>query len=68
LFEVPKKNFVYNRAKSLTAIPVTQQTDQSTEGNSINQGTLAATLRWFTAGGAIRITLRQLSETWKLRH
>ena len=29
---------------------------------------LAATLRWFTAGGAIRITLRQLSQTWKLRH
>jgi len=28
----------------------------------------AATLRWFTAGGAIRITLRQLSQTWKLRH
>jgi len=30
--------------------------------------TLAATLRWFTAGGAIRIALRQLSQTWKLRH
>jgi len=29
---------------------------------------LAATLRWFTAGGAIRIALRQLSQTWKLRH
>jgi len=29
---------------------------------------LAATLRWFTAGGAIRIVLRQLSQTWKLRH
>ena len=25
-------------------------------------------LRWFTAGGAIRIALRQLSQTWKLRH
>jgi len=23
---------------------------------------------WFTAGGAIRIALRQLSQTWKLRH
>ena len=31
-------------------------------------GKLAATLRWFTAGGAIRIALRQLSQTWKLRH
>jgi len=29
---------------------------------------LAATLRWFTAGGAIRIALRQLSQTWELRH
>jgi len=29
---------------------------------------LAATLRWFTAGGAIRIALRQLSQTCKLRH
>ena len=29
---------------------------------------LAATLRWFTAGGAIRIALRQLSQTRKLRH
>jgi len=29
---------------------------------------LAATLRWFTARGAIRIVLRQLSQTWKLRH
>jgi len=28
---------------------------------------LAATLRWFTAGGAIRIAL-QLSQTWKLRY
>jgi len=30
--------------------------------------TLAATLRWLTAGGAIHIALRQLSQTWKLRH
>jgi len=29
---------------------------------------LAATLWWFTAGGAIRIALRQLSQTWKFRH
>jgi len=29
---------------------------------------LAATLRWFTARGAIRIAVRQLSQTWKLRH
>jgi len=29
---------------------------------------LAAILRWFTAGGAIRIALRQLSQTCKLRH
>jgi len=29
---------------------------------------LAATLRRFTAGGAIRIAVRQLSQTWKLRH
>ena len=29
---------------------------------------LAATLRCFTAGGAIRIAVRQLSQTWKLRH
>jgi len=28
---------------------------------------LAATLRWFTAGAAIRIAVRQLSQTWKLR-
>jgi len=27
-----------------------------------------ATLRWFTAGGAICIAVRQLSQTWKLRH
>jgi len=29
---------------------------------------LAVTLRWFTAGGAIRIAIQQLSQTWKLRH
>jgi len=29
---------------------------------------LAATLRWFTAQGAIRIAVRQLLQTWKLRH
>ena len=29
---------------------------------------LAATLRWFTAGGAIRIAVRQLSQTWKSHH
>jgi len=29
---------------------------------------LAATLRWFTAGGAICIAVRQLSQTWNLRH
>jgi len=29
---------------------------------------LAATLRWFTAGGAIHIAVRQLSQTWKLRN
>jgi len=29
---------------------------------------LAATLRWFMAGGAIRIAVRQLSQTWKLCH
>ena len=29
---------------------------------------LAAMLRWFTAEGAIRIAVRQLSQTWKLRH
>ena len=33
-----------------------------------NQQKLAATTRWFTAGGAIRIALRQPSQTWKLRH
>jgi len=25
-------------------------------------------LRWFTAEGAVHITVRQLSQTWKLRH
>jgi len=25
-------------------------------------------LQWFTAGGAIRIALRQLLQTWKLPH
>ena len=29
---------------------------------------LAAKLRWFTAGGAIRLAVRQLSQTWKLHH
>ena len=29
---------------------------------------LAATLRWFMAGAAIRIVVRQLSQTWKLGH
>jgi len=29
---------------------------------------LAATLRWFTAGGAIRIALRQLLQNRKWRH
>jgi len=29
---------------------------------------LAATLRWITAGGAIRIAVRQFSQAWKLRH
>jgi len=33
-----------------------------------NNKKLVATLQWFTAGGAIRIALRQLSQTWKLRH
>ena len=32
------------------------------------QQNLAATIRWFTVGGAIRIAVRQLSQTWKLRH
>jgi len=32
----------------------------------VEKSLLAATLRWFTAGGAIRIALRQLSQTWKL--
>jgi len=32
------------------------------------QSELAATLRWFMAGGAIRIAVQQLSQTWKLRH
>ena len=46
---------------------------QSTEVilTSINKhkiNEIAATLRWFTAGGAIRIAVRQLSQTWKLRH
>ena len=36
--------------------------------NLLKQGILAATPRWFTAGGAIRIAQRQLSQTWKLRH
>jgi len=29
---------------------------------------LAATLRWFTARGAICISVQQLLQTWKLRH
>ena len=29
---------------------------------------LAATLRWFTAEGAIRFAVRQLSQTWKLHY
>jgi len=29
---------------------------------------LAAMLWWFTAGGAIHIAVRQLSQTWKLHH
>jgi len=29
---------------------------------------LAATLRWFTAGGTVRVAIRQLLQTWKLRH
>jgi len=29
---------------------------------------LAATLRWFTAGGAIRMAVRQLLQTWKKCH
>jgi len=29
---------------------------------------LVAMLRWFTAGGAIRIAVRQPSQTWKLHH
>jgi len=33
-----------------------------------NKEKLAATLRRFTAGGAIRIAVRQLSQTWKLRN
>jgi len=32
------------------------------------QQVLAATLQWFTAGRAIRIALRQLSQTCKLCH
>jgi len=43
---------------------VSQSINQSVENKFI----LAATLRWFTAGGAIRIAVRQLSQTWKLRH
>ena len=35
---------------------------------SVYKFILAATLQWFTAGGAIRNALRQLSQTWKLRH
>ena len=48
--------------------------DKVPEGSTISFGDaqipiqLAAMLRWFTAGGAIRIALRQLPQTWKLRH
>ena len=34
----------------------------------VNLNQLAAMLRWFTAEGAIRIAVRQLSQTSKLRH
>ena len=40
-------------------VPLTRQ---------LPQFELVAKLRWFTAGGAIRIAVRQLSQTWKLRH
>jgi len=43
---------------------------QRNEGKitSLLRNKLAAMLRWFTAGGAIRIPVRQLLQTWKLRH
>ena len=44
-----------------------EEKNWSTKLNSLKEK-LAATLRWFTAGGAIRIAVRQLSQTWKLRH
>jgi len=37
-------------------------------GEEKKEEELAATLRRFTAGGAIRSAVRQLSQTWKLRH
>jgi len=33
-----------------------------------NETKLQATLRWFTAGGAMRIAVRKISQTWKLHH
>jgi len=47
----------------LDAVNFQHNTPASTKCNK-----LAATLRWFTAMGAIRIAVRQLSQTWKLRH
>ena len=33
-----------------------------------NKHKLAAALQWFTDGGAIRIAVQQILQTWKLRH
>ena len=35
---------------------------------SIKYHNISGYATWFTAGGAIRIALRQLWQTWKLRH
>jgi len=59
--------FGENRSRNATVrVRTDRQTDTRTDRDKLNL--LAATLRWFTAGGAIRIAVWQLSQTWKLRH
>jgi len=48
-------------------VDIQSATTEIRQGKKKEDG-LVATLRRSTAGGAIRIAVRQLSQTWKLRH
>ena len=61
---------LYNGCKTVVVVIVASERPRlmCSISGKLMQLKLAAMLRWFTAGGAIRIAVRQLLQTWKLHH